>query len=872
MTSPAARHARASARFHRALELPAEARDAMLLAWAGDDPEVVTRVRAMLAADAAAEAASGDLLGVGIGAMAADLLAPGPLAPDGAFGPYRIVRLLGEGGMGLVYLVARDDLGSEAALKILRDAWLSPSRRERFRREQRTLARLVHPGIAQLHDAGALADGTPWFVMEYVEGEHLTDYCERRQLPIAARLRLLRAACDAVQHAHARAVIHRDLKPSNILVTADGRVALLDFGIAKHLEDTDEPVQTQTGARLLTPAYAAPEQLSEGVVSTQTDVHALGIILYELLTGVRPFDGPDAVARRLSEPPVRPSATAARLGRRTGTDSSWRDLDVLTLTAIQRDPALRYGTVEAFARDIDHFLAGEPLEAHPARWRYRTAKLLRRRWREATALTAVFIAAIGLVTFYTMRLADARDAAQLEARRAERIQRFTMGLFSGGGDDAGPAESLSVRSLLDRGEQEASVLDRDPEGQAELFTTLGTIQQHLGDYHRADSLLSLALARQRALHGAVHPDVAAGLVALGLLRVDQAQLAPAESLVRAGLAMTRATHPAGDPAIVEAMAALGAVLQERGEYPAAQAIQDSVLAARRNADPLLRATAIVHLAATHFYAGHYDLADSLHREALPLLIATRGPRHPSVAEIHTNLGASAFQRGDYVLSEREQRQALEIIRAWYGTDNPTTASAITQVGRAVSRQDRPDEARALLTEALDIQLRTAGPDHPRVASALNELASLDLSAKHFDEAESSYERVRTIYQRVHGPNDWRTGIAISNLGAVANGREDYRNAEARFREAKRIFTASQGPTHVNTAIARLKLGRSLLRQKRYAEALEETKGGFDILVTQAEPSVSYLKAARTDLAAEYEALGRKGEAEKVRADTVVKKS
>jgi serine/threonine-protein kinase len=867
MTSPAARHARATALFHRALELPVEQRDAMLQAWGGDDPEVVDRVRAMLVADAAPD----DLLGNGLSTLAANLLAPTDARPIGAFGPYRIVRLLGEGGMGLVYLVARDDLGTEAALKILRDAWLSPARRERFRREQRTLARLVHPGIAQLHDAGTLDDGTPWFVMEYVEGEHLTDHAERLQLSITARLTLLREACEAVRFAHAQAVIHRDLKPSNILVATDGRVALLDFGIAKQLDDTDDPLHTQTGAGLLTPAYAAPEQLAEGVVSAQTDVHALGVILFELLAGRRPFDGPDAAARRLTEPPIRPSLAAARFGRRTGSNATWRDLDILTLTAIQRDPALRYGTVEAFARDIDHFLAGEPLEAHPARWRYRTEKLLRRRWREITAATVLILGAIGVVTYYTLRLADARDAAQLEARRAERIQRFTMGLFSGGGDDAGPAESLSVRALLDRGEQEAAVLDRDPEGQAELYATLGTIQQHLGDYPRADSLLTRALARQHALHGAEHRDVATGLVALGLLRVDQAELAPAESLVRAGLAMARRTMPATDPAIVDAMAALGAVLQERGEYPAARALQESVLVARRTADPLLRATAMVHLAATHFYAGDYALADSMHRQALPLLLATRGPRHPAVAEIHTNLGASAFQRGDYALSEQEQRQALEIIRAWYGNDNPTTASAITQVGRAVSRLERPDEARALLTEALEIQVRTAGPDHPRVASALNELASIELAAKQFDQAEASYQRVRAIYQRVHGPDDWRTGIAISNLGAVANAREDYRGAEALFREAKRIFSGSQGATHVNTAIARLKLGRSLLRQKRYQEALDETKAGFDILVTQAEPSVSYLKAARTDMAAEYEALGRKGEADRVRADTVVKK-
>jgi serine/threonine-protein kinase len=868
MTSPAARHELATTLFHRALELEPAGRDAALTGWCGDDVALLAQVRAMLAADAVAD----DLLGHGVGALAADLFDAPTDQLAGEFGPYRIVRPLGEGGMGSVHLVTRDDLGGEAALKILRDAWLSPARRERFRREQRMLARLVHPGIAQLHDAGTLPNGTPWFVMEYVDGLALTDYCDVHRVPLEGRLRLLLAACEAVQYAHGQTVIHRDLKPSNILVTQLGRVVLLDFGIAKQLEDTDDPVQTRTGARLLTPAYAAPEQLTDGTVSTQTDVHALGIMLYELLAGRRPFDGPDATARRLTEDPVRPSLAASPERRAEAGRAAWGDLDALCLTAIARDPNQRYRTVEAFARDLLHFLAGEPLEARPAAWRYRAGKLLRRRWREVSLAAAAIVALVAVVSFYTLRLTAARDTAQFEARRAERIQRFTLGLFSGGGDDAGPAEALTVRELLDRGEQEAGVLEGDPEGQAELFATLGAIRQQIGAYDRADSLLALALARQRAIHGPEHRDVAATLIALGRLRLDQAELAPAESLIREGLAMTRRVRPVGDPAVIEAMAALGAVLQERGEYPAARAVQESVLVARRDDEPLQRATALVHLAATEFYAGEYDRSDSLNRVALPLLLERRGPRHPAVAEIHTNLGAAAFQRGDYAAAEREQRLALDIIRGWYGENNPTTASAITQVGRAVSRQDRPDEARALLTEALAIQVRTAGPDHPRVASALNELASLDLAAKHFDEAEASYERVRTIYQRVHGPNDWRTGIAISNLGAVANGREDYRTAEARFREAKRIFTASQGATHVNTAIARLKLGRSLLRQKRYQEALEETKGGFDILVSQAEPSVSYLKAARTDMAAEYEALGRKDEAERVRADSGVKKS
>jgi serine/threonine-protein kinase len=197
--------------------------------------------------------------------------------------------VLGEGGMGVVYLAERADLGSRAAIKILRDAWLSPSRRERFAAEQRTLAQLNHPSIARLYDADTLPDGTPWFVMEYVEGVPLNAYCDTHASTIPERLKLFRDVCEAVQHAHALAIIHRDLKPSNILVTADGAVKLLDFGIAKQLEGLEADL-TRTGMRVMTPAYAAPDQVSAGRLGVHTDVYSLGVVLYELLAGRLPFD------------------------------------------------------------------------------------------------------------------------------------------------------------------------------------------------------------------------------------------------------------------------------------------------------------------------------------------------------------------------------------------------------------------------------------------------------------------------------------------------------------------------------------------------------------------------------------------------------
>jgi serine/threonine-protein kinase len=265
----------------------------------------------------------------------------------------------------------RDDLGTHAAVKVLRDAWVSPSRRERFATEQRTLAQLNHPAIAHLHDAGTLEDGTPWIVMEHVEGAPLTEACRARGLGLRERLQLFRTVCEAVSHAHQHLVVHRDVKPSNILVRADGTVKLLDFGIAKQLEQLNDSARTQTGLRLMTPAYAAPEQVRGTAVGVYTDVYSLGVVLYELLSGRLPYDlstktPGEAEHTILDVEPDRVSV-AARNGSSpvAATRAQWNDLDVLCATAMHKDPARRYASVDGLIRDIDHFTAGEPLDAQP---------------------------------------------------------------------------------------------------------------------------------------------------------------------------------------------------------------------------------------------------------------------------------------------------------------------------------------------------------------------------------------------------------------------------------------------------------------------------------------------------------------------------
>lgn len=300
--------------FHQAAALPVSEQRTFLCTKTENDADLVGEVLAMLDQDAR----GGSLLDGKLADIAHKTLARPDALVARTFGSYRILKLLGEGGMGTVYLAERKDLGGRVAIKFLRDAWLSPARRERFASEQRTLAQLSHPSIAQLYDAATLDDGTPYFVMEYVEGVPLVEYCRQNKCSIDVRLDLFRLVCAAVQHAHSHAVIHRDLKPSNILVRSDGTVRLLDFGIANQLESLKlEADQTVTGLRLMTPAYASPEQILGGRVGITTDVYSLGVILYELLSGALPFDfsnasAAEAVAAITSHETAKPSLAAKR--------------------------------------------------------------------------------------------------------------------------------------------------------------------------------------------------------------------------------------------------------------------------------------------------------------------------------------------------------------------------------------------------------------------------------------------------------------------------------------------------------------------------------------------------------------------------------
>jgi len=867
--------------FHDAADVPQGEQRVFLEAACGDDEELIVEILAMLDQDAYGHS----LLDRNIGDLAQETLAnavPASLILK-EFGPYQILKLLGEGGMGVVYLAERRDLRTQVAIKVLRDAWLSPARRERFASEQRTLAQLNHPLIARLYDADTLDDGTPWFVMEYVDGIPLTDYCRKHECSVEQRLQLFQSVCEAVQHAHGHAVIHRDLKPSNILVKNDGSVRLLDFGIAKQLESLHLQVdQTMTGLRMMTPAYASPEQIRGDRVGISTDVYSLGVILYELLTGQLPFDlsglTPAEAASIIAEhEPGKPSAAVKRTTDAEANShtlslslskSAWADLDVLCLNAMHKDPRRRYQSVEALIRDVDHYLNGEPLEARPDTLDYRIGKFVRRNRRAVAATAVIFAVIVGLIAFFTVRLAKARDTALAEAARTQRIQQFTANLFQGGDAAAGPSDSLRVITIVDRGVQEAKTLNHDPKVQAELYQNLGGIYQKLGKFEPADSLLRSALDQRKLLFGSDSPEVAESLTALGLLRSDQAHLEEAEQLTRQGWEMGKRHLPPNHPAIAKATLAYGKVLAERGSYDQAiAALTEAVrLQSAPGVAPADLATSLSALADAHYRAGHYDACKSLYTRVLEMHRHIYGERHPLVADDLGSLAAVQRDLGYYSEAERLDRQALDIAQSYYGNNHPKTAGCLTALAESLTYENKYDEAVSSLDQALAIQERVYGPVHPSVAETLNELGNVASMRDHLDEAEARFQRAADIYRAVYGDHHYLVAIALSNVAGITYDKKDYPRAEQLFRDVIRRYKETLPADNVNLAIAHIKLGRALLRDNHYKDAESETLAGYEILIKQSSPSTSFIHAARKDLAAEYDALNQPQQAARFRAE------
>jgi serine/threonine-protein kinase len=702
-------------------------------------------------------------------------------------GPYRLIRELGHGGMGTVYLGERADeeFQSQVAVKFMRGGLAAPELAHRFRAERQILADLTHPNIAWLLDGGTAADGTPYIVMEYVAGDPIDRWCDARGLGLSGRLALFRSVCAAVQHAHHALVVHRDLKPSNILVTADGTPKLVDFGIAKLLATADDPQATGT-LRLMTPAYAAPEQVRGSRITVATDVYALGVLLYRLITGWLPVDltgaTPGEIERRIcDELPKTPSA-AAREERLEWHRRLRGDLDTIVLKALRKEPERRYASVEQLVEDLRRHDEGLPVRARSDTLAYRATKFVRRH----RAGVAVALGAVALTALYTTGVARERDRARLEAARAERVASFLKDLFLVSDPSLARGRVLTARDLLERGAERVTVELRDePETQAELMAVIGEVFRSLGLYPQAQEQLEAGLAVRRRIGRAADVRTAELFDALSVLRRVAGDYAAAESLGIQAVALRHRLGTTDDTAYANSVSNLAEAKRVRGAVAAAESLYRQSLALRRRLLPPGHrdvADNLNNLALVLHDFGNYAEAVRMHREALALRRGF-GDDHPDVSNSLNNVATSLAALGDYAAAESLFSQALALRRRTLGIDEPRTLNTQQNLGGVLVERGEPARARALLAGALTLMRRRLAPDHPYACAATTKLALAMSGLGARDSAVRFARQAVDMYERRLGPDHPATLIAMANLGRVLDAAGDHAGAETWLRRA-----------------------------------------------------------------------------------------
>jgi serine/threonine protein kinase/tetratricopeptide (TPR) repeat protein len=766
-------------------------------------------------------------------------------------GAYQLVSLIGQGGSGSVWLAERCDgrFEGKAAVKLLNLSLITPAGEERFKREGTFLARLRHPRIAHLIDAGVSKAGQSYLVLEHVDGQSIDDYCIQHSLGIEARLRLFLDVLEAVAHAHANLIVHRDIKPANVLVSVKGDVKLLDFGIAKLVEpgaygdiadSAESSAVSRELKRAMTPHYAAPEQLVGGPVTTATDVYALGVLLYILLSGRHPAGeaatSPDTLFRAIVESEPGPVSDAIEA---SGFRQTLRgDLDAIVAKALKKNPHERYPTVTALADDIGRYLRHEPISVRPHTLRYRTAKFVRRHVVGVAVSVAAVLLGSGALALHTSRLSTERDRAQNEAEKAVRVSELLKGLLT----SVDPyirtqTGEPTVRALLDAGAKQVQrdLIDQ-PDLQAEMLTMMGRTYQRLGEYEKAQQLLEQALASGRKAYGPEHTRVAETLDYLGRALAERGDNAAAARTLEQSLDMRRKLLGAEHADVAVTLSELGRVYQDQGLN---------------------------------------DRAEPNHREALAIRQKLLGDDHRETAVSQSDLASVLRLRGDLAGAESLLQLCLETNRKTRGEDHPNTSATLHDLALIAAARGNPRAAETVLRQVLADQRKALGDSHPVVATTLNSLSHVLFYQQRFDEAATALQEAWDIVRTALDRDNQLVAIYTINLGEVRLAQRDAAAAEALLREGLRLraVTPDVVPMRRRTlpqddwsvGATKALLGASLTAQARYDEAESVLLDARRDLESQRPFRDADMKATLTRLVDLYVAWGKPDAAATYRA-------
>lgn len=796
MTAGRSDWARVDALLEQALDLPPDARDAFLdEACEGDEA-----LRAAVARRLDAEARSDALLAAGGAvlsrAVLRDLAGSAEAGPElGAgdrVGRYRIVEVIGRGGMSVVYRARRDDgaFQQEVALKLLKDDGRAPGTANKLRTERQILASLSHPSLAKVFDGGQTEDGRPYLVVELVEGRPLDRYAEEEALDLEGRLRLFVRVAEAVQYAHRNLVVHRDLKPSNILVLPGGRVKLLDFGIARILEGPGaEADATVTGPRWLTPRYAAPEQIQGGAVTTATDVYALGVLLYQLLTGHVPFGRATSmryeIEKAVCEAEPEPPSSAPEPDGVAGADRD-RDLDAIVLMALHKDPEQRYGSPAEMAEDVERHLTGFPVRARTASWAYRAGRFARRHV-VGVSVAAGFLAllvsggvGLALQQAETVRERDRANAAaalaRQEAAEAEAVIAFLADVFKGGDPGQAAGDTLTALGLVEWAERRVDAEFEDqPGAQAALLGVLGDAYQNLGFAARGEPLLRRAVGIADRVHGAASDEHVEALLRLGTHHAKEQNWTAALEMASAALTALGDSAGSRPEVFADALTLAGVTLRDLQRPDSAATVLERAVEVERAAG---LATAERHtetlmaLAYIRRGQGRLDEAAAAYREGMRLY-RDRGDRG-ALAGVLNNLAFTLGRQGRGNEAVPLYREALDIHTERYGRGHPAALMTGSNLAGQLERLGRVDAADSVTTENVRAARALWRGDHWRIASNLASLGSLRMRAGRMAEAEAPLLEAWAMYERTLGEDHIWTRIQAARVGALRllQGREE----------------------------------------------------------------------------------------------------
>ena len=747
-------------------------------------------------------------------------------------GSYRIIRLLGEGGMGAVYEAEQDQPRRRVALKVIKSAWADRELLRRFELESQTLGRLHHPGIAQIYEAGAAETSfgsQPFFAMEIIHGKPLIEYAEAKHLNTRQRLALMIQICEAVEHAHQRGIIHRDLKPGNILMEENGQPKILDFGLARVTDgDMQATRQTDMGQLLGTLAYMSPEQVTADplALDTRSDVYALGVILYELLAGRLPYELSRhvyEVVRTIQQVDPKPLSSINRAYR--------GDIETIAARALEKDKTRRYGSAAELAADIRRYLEDRPIAAKPASTSYQLRKFARRNKMLVTGTFVVFLTLIVGVVVSTWQAVRARRAevrAQAETATAQAVVDFLQNDLlaqASANKQAGPKTKpdpdLKVRTALDRAaERIEGKFAKQPEVEAEIRQTIGQTYYDLGLYPEGRKQLEQALTLRRRVLGPDNPKTIETMLSLGLTALLQDKYAEAEEIDNRALEISRRVLGPENPVTLKCTSAVVNLYLAQHKAAQTEALAKQALEiSRRVLGPEHPDTlyAAGNLAASYAGQGKYAQDAALLAPVLEISRRVLGPEHPETLNYMRGLSYAYLMQGKEALADEMDQQLLQILRRDLGPEHPDTLTAMYNVTAGDLREGKNAEAEELARDALEIKRRIFGPEDRRTLNSMRQLAKAYQGQGRYAEAEELDAKVLEIGRRMQGPED-RTLDTMDDLADVYRLEGKYAQAEALYSQTLDIQRRVLGADNPATFSAGEQMAITLSYDKQFARA------------------------------------------------------